>query len=657
MIELLEATAAGAVWAGVFGVLALAIRDRGAQSFGQAVLAAYPVFFALQVLLANLMGAAGLLTTLAFRLAYGAALLGGAVVLVRGGALQRHFPPTSRRAELEPDSLRIRRIVLGSVGILLAGLTLFSLVSPVRIWDSLAYHMPMVASYVQNGALDPWPTQDLRQIYRVNAGELQMLNVALLARTDAWVELPNLLALVVLLTATFELGRLTLRHRAFPYVAVILVITAPQIVIGAASSKNDLVFTAVLLCSFYWMIRAGMSAGSRSGGHVLLAALSSAIAGATKVMGLNVVGAVGLLALVLAIRRRLQVRYVFLFAAGALATLLLLAGNVYLFNLGRSAVPVGVAPGEVHFTVGLANLTEAVRFYVFDLTLKRLVTRPVLEHDFMHYGYLFPFILALGVAAAFLQLRRRRYVLACLTVLGGALFLSVIAVRLPIGWDQRFMIWLVPTLAILGLSLVEHLPLRRVLALTWVATVLAAGNLVLVLALESDGLFRRSAWHLASTGSLARYLDVPNRRYTYMKDGFDTLDRAATAQDSILYVGTDDSWMYPLWGRRFTRRVEGVWDADHAADQIRSRRFRFVVVEGAAMPAIRARAEAGAAESGYSILVAGEDRTIFVRDDALTRVGRSGSCEWASPTPSGVFLAPRVSIGSPTQPTCDGAES
>lgn len=635
MIELLESMVAGTLWTGVFVLLVLAVQRRPEAPIGLAVLAAYPVFFALQIVLANALGAAGQLTTGGVRAAYAVAAVLGVFLLFRSrqagarpdaAAAPQHVESARPLVEPAPaphvdglgrEAVRIRRIVIGAATFTLAGLALFTLISPVHVWDVLAYHMPMVASYIQNGSLDAWPTQDLRQIYRVNAGELQMLSIALLARSDAWVELPNVLGLAVVLTASFEIARLAFRRAAFPYVVILLVITAPQIVIGAATAKNDLVFTAVLLCAFYWIVRAGLSTGPRTWLYVVLAALSAAIAGATKVMGLNVVGAVGLLALVLSVRRRLAWRHVFLYGGTAITALLVLAGHIYFGNLDRSAMPVGVAPGEIHYSFGLINVIEAIDYYVFDLTLGRLVRRPIFEHDFMHYGYLFPFMLGLGIAAAFRQLRDRRFVPACLALLAVALFLSVIAVRRPIGWDQRFMIWLVPTFAILALSLIERLSARRVVALTMVAAVLVAGNVAIMFAFESDGLFRRAVRHLVSTGQVARFIDVPNRRYPHMSSGLAALDRAATARDSILYIGTDDSWMYPLWDRRFTRHVEGVRDEDHADARIATRHFRFIVVETEARPKIPAVARARAALSGYIVLADTRDRTIFVRDDTV----------------------------------------
>jgi hypothetical protein len=623
-MELASAMGAGALWLGVFAALVLCVRWSHGTPTGRAMLVAYPAFVAAQVVLANVLGAAGALTSAGVRVAY----LAGLAAALAGLALQRrrrhprdaaapfNDTPRPRHADTDGANRTIRRIALATACLVFTALTLFTLVVPVRIWDTLAYHMPMVASYIQNGSLDAWPTQDLRQIYRVNTGELQMLNIALLARSDAWVELPSLLGLAVVLVASFELARITFHRPLLPWLVVLLVLSAPQIVIGAGSEKNDLSFTAALLCAFYWMIRAGLAPRPARTAHASMAALSAAVAGATKVMGLNVVGATGLLALALAYRRRLLVRDVAVYTAAAVASLLVLAGSVYLFNAGRSPVPVGVAPGEVHYTFGLANITEAVRYYVLDLTLKRLIVIPRLEHDFLHYGYLFPFMLAIGVVAAVRQLGRRRFVPACLTLLAVALLLSVIAVRQPIGWDQRFMIWLVPTLAILALTTAERLADRRLVAVAWVAAALAAGNVALALGAESDNLFRRSALHLATTGGLPRYLDVPNRRYLHMRDGYDTLDGAAAPRDSILYAGTDDSWMYPLWGRRFTRHVEGVWDADHAASRIATRRFRFLVVEHGTAPDILTAARQQAAASGYRTLTTARDRTIFVRDDS-----------------------------------------
>jgi energy-converting hydrogenase Eha subunit A len=616
MAELIESLAAGILWAAPCILLAALVGRAVTGSFGSGMLVAYPLFFGLQVLLSKLLGAAGLLTTPALLITYGVAVaIGAGLYLHRWG----WGAPAWRAAvrgpgDLDADTRLIRAITLGSAAAVLAGLTLFTLVAPVHIWDALAYHMPMVASYVQNASLDVWPAQDLRQVYRVNAGELQMLNIALLARSDAWVELPNLLALVVCLIATFQLAALALPRRALPYLAVALVLSAPQIVVGAGSEKNDLVFTAALLCGFYWAIRAGAAERGGAAVFLALAALSGALAAATKVIGLNVLGAMGILLVALAVRRRVAYRHVLLFGAAAAVGLLLLAGDVYWRNFARSVVPVGVAPGEVYYAIGPANLTQAFRFYVYELGFKRLVMPQVFDHDFLHYGYLFPLLLVAGGAAAVRQLWNRQYVPAALVLASAVLFLSVIAVRLPIRWDQRFMIWIVPILAILALTLDRRVHARYLLVLTAVAATLGVVNTVLTLTNEADALFSRSAHHLVTTGSLPRYVDVTHRRFESRSEGYEVLEREATPRDSVLYAGSEDTWMYPAWGARFARHVEGVWDAEHAAAQVATRRFRFLIVEQATAREIREAMERHAPEAGYGVLVRAEHRVIMVRD-------------------------------------------
>lgn len=620
------ALGAGALWCVPFLILVACAAHGLRESAGPAILFAYPVFFGAQVLLAKGTAVLGLLTTPAFRIVYLLAGAAGLVLCVRrlGWAATGGVGGMFRRdGDEAPDTRLIRRFTLGVTAIVLAGLALFTLITPVRVWDVLAYHMPMVASYVQNGSLEAWPTQDLRQIYRVNAGELQLLNVALLARSDAWVGLPGVLALGVFLSAVLELARLAFERRALPYLAVGLTLTAPQILVGASTAKNDVAFSAVLLCAFYWMIRTGMEAG-RAHPRVPvaltlgLAALSGALAAATKVMGLNVLGAVGLLALILAWRGRISFTRVLAFGGGAVAALVLLAGDVYWNNLFRTAVPVGIAPGEIHFTFGPANLVEAARYYLYDLSFRRLVAPQVFEHDFLHYGYLFPLLLVLGIVGALRQVRERRLPLVALTVAGALLFLSVIAVRLPIRWDQRFMIWMVPVTAVLALSLARRVHVRYLIAVAGLAAGLTLVHLSLTLTMEADSLLSRSGRHLLATGSPARYVDVPNPRYLYRSDGFEVLARSATPTDSVLYAGTDDSWMYLAWGPRFTRHVEGVQDARHASEEVASRRFRFIVMELSVRPGIADAVQGQAGRSGYSVLTEAEGRIIFSRD------GRAG---------------------------------
>lgn len=644
MAELSVSLASGLIWLLALGAMALPVGRVLGDRAGPTLLAAYPLFFAFQVLLARSLAGFGLLTRGTLVAVYGLVLAAGAAYWLHARrssrGRRRVALPADDSGAPKPAAALERTIVLGGITLVLAGLVLFTLVSPVHIWDSLAYHMPMVASYIQNGSLEAWPTQDLRQVYRVNAGELQMLNLALLARSDTWVELPNLLGLVVCLVATWEIARLAGLPERWRYAAVALVLTAPQIVVGAGTSKNDLVFTAALLTAFYWFLRvAGPRSGPEDPGHsagegpralagelpqrrvrlaLVLSAAAAALAAATKVMGLNVIGALGLLGILLMIRGRLPFRDLVLFGGAAAVLLLLLVGDIYLGNAAQGAVPVGIRPGEVWFTTGPRNLVMAARYYLYELSFRRLVIPQVFEHDFLHYGYLFPLMLVGGAVTAFRQLRSPQPVLAALTVTALILFASVIAFRLPIPWDQRFMIWLVPTLAILAVANGRGLDPRIPLVVVTAASTLALGNVTLTLTNEFDALFHRSALHLARTGTPARYLDVPNRRFPAGMEGFGALESAAAPRDSVLYAGMEDGWMYLAWGPRFTRHVEGVSEAEHAVRRLESRDFRFVVIEAQTSEEIRRPLLERAAVYGYAPLVRAEERTILQREPEAT---------------------------------------
>jgi hypothetical protein len=613
--ELLVAAGAGGLWLLLFGAI-VSVAVRRLPERGAAPLVAYPIFFALQVLLARGLDALGVLTPAALIMAYAALIAVAALDWLRSAAR-----PLERAANAREDAelVLIRRVVGGTVAAVLIGLAAHALLTPVYVWDVLAYHMAMVASYIQNGSLEVWPTQDLRQIYRVNAGELQMLNVALIARSDVWIELPSLLGLAICLVATYRIGRLAQLPAMWCFAAVALVLTAPQIVVGAGTAKNDLTFTAALLCGFYWFLHAartnhgGGDAGRPVHLAMMLAGLSAALAAGTKVMGLNIVGALGLLGIVLVAKRALRLRHLVGFAAGTAAALLLIAGDVYLGNLGRTEVPVGVAPGEIHFTFGIANVLYAARYYLYELPFKRLVVPQIFEHDFLHYGYLFPVLIVLAAVTTYRQWRERELVLAALALGAAILFVSVVAFRLPIRWDQRFMIWLVPTLAILAVAAGRGLAARHAVAIASAASAIAVLNVAMTLTNEADGLFNRSALHFAATREPARYLDAPQARYAHKHDGFHALDQAASARDSVLFAGGRNSWMYLAWGPRFSRHVEGVWDAEHASVQVAARTFRFVVIEDAADESIHA-ALAGVIEAaGYAPLVTASGRTIYVR--------------------------------------------
>jgi hypothetical protein len=633
--ELLRAVATAALWVGVLAVMVWAVnRSSGRWSWHpSALLSAFPVFYLGQILGIKILNVLGLLSAGSLALA----LIGAGVAVA---AMARRSEPASRNDRPNrPANPRdggdshglpsVSAIALVCVGLALVGLAVFSLVAPTHVWDVQAYHMPMVASYVQNESLAPWPAQDLRQIYRVNGAELQMLWLALLARSDALVELPNLVALAVGLVATFEITHRALGRRDLAHLAVLSVLTAPQVLLGSVTAKNDLVFMALILCCFYWVMRAAEEGPGRPGRAVTLAGLCAGIAIATKVMGINVLGAAGLALLVLVVRKRVPIRAPLTLGLVGGVAVLLLVGDVYWQNFTRSpGLPVGTMPGEIQFRSGLSNILAAGRFYLYDVSFRRLVTPQIYQHDFSHFGYAFPLVLLLGAIGGgrtWLRRGERDTMVGTLALLVAILFGSIIAVRESIQWDQRFMIWLVPAMTVLALSLFRRATSGSILVAVSFACAFTLSNVFVLITNAEDSLFVRSATHLAKKRELASLLDVPPIDFPRKIDGFDRLAELAGDGDSVLYVGAEDTWMYPAWGRRFRWRVRGVDGPEDAATQVGERGHRFVVLEDDASADLRRTVLAAAEEASYATLVDANGRLLLIRSEAGDPTRGSGA--------------------------------
>jgi len=620
MVEIVCALSAAAVWALLF-VLTVVIVDRQRNTAVfclSSVLVGYVLFYFFQVLVVKLLNLVHLLSSPALWTAYLLAAAAGFTFLYvkRGGA--NAALPTRKILASAGQGPLIERIVGASVAAAILGLAVFSFVAPTAVWDVQAYHMPMVASYVQNESLTIGATQDLRQVYRVNGAELQMLNIALLARSDAWMELPNILALMVSLVGVFLMAKIVLHRDALAYLAVILTMTAPQILYGSASAKNDVVFLALILGAFYWIVRIASDPETHLRERLIILALTASLAVATKVIGLNVVGTAGLVLLILVLLRRLPLRAVALYSAFTVAGVMALVGDVYWNNMHMTEVPVGIRPGEVDFVAGPANIIAAVKFYVYDLSFRRLVTEQIFEHDFSHFGYFFPFLLVFGTVAGmrqFIMSRRRREELWVLALLVVVLLLSVIIARRPIQWDQRFMIWMVPAFAILAVSNLDKAHRPTLLALVAFGSAFCMLNVIQIVTNASGGIFAKSSLHIIEHGRLPYLSDVPHEKYLYKIDGFNLLGAASGERDSVLYVGAEDTWMYPGWGRRFTRYVIGVHDSADVIRKVRSGAFAFIVVEADAAEGLRRAALGPASAGNYADLYKGENRRILQRGD------------------------------------------
>ncbi len=623
MIEITQNLAAALFLAVPFCLLWMTVnRKAGEPLFSPAaVLAAYPLYFFFQVLLMKILNLLHLLNSGGTLSAH---LLADAGLLFAFFRLKSRPARTKREMDEEPPAF-LWQAILWSAGTILLLTSLAVLLTPLFVNDVNVYHMPMVANYFQNQSLAPWATQCLRQITRPNAAELQALNLALVSRSDAWMELPQILALFVALAAVFEMGKLLLGQTRLALLSIAFVLTAPQIFLGTISAKNDVILMALILCSFYWVIRLTIDSGSRRWKGIVVLGLCAALACATKVLGICLFTAVFAVLLLLVLIKKLPAASLGTFFTSGVLFLVVLAGGLYWTNFTQTGIPFGIDAVEIEasdFFSGASIPQSIFQLYLYELSFWRpFLMKGKMNYGVSHYGYLFPLLLALGLGAIvcqFLNLKRMRkkglWTLASLTVI---FFISLTAYRRTWYYDQRFMIWMVPCLGLLTLSFFQKMKVRTSSILGILLSLFAVFNFAYTChASVFKRVIERSVNYFLTHHELARNTDIFSERWGKSRFGaYPVLEKEAKASDWVLYVGGRKSMMYPCWGKRFSRRVDGVRDLPDALEKIRSGKYRFLVVERGAELNLRDEALKTAESLDYTRIAKSYSRVLYKRPE------------------------------------------
>ena len=80
--------------------------------------------------------------------------------------------------------------------IILVPLLLLAVFIPPNNWDSMAYHLPRIQHWLQNGNIYPYPTNITRQIATSPLSEYIILNLQLLSSSDFFANLVQYIALI-----------------------------------------------------------------------------------------------------------------------------------------------------------------------------------------------------------------------------------------------------------------------------------------------------------------------------------------------------------------------------------------------------------------------------------------------------------------------------
>ena len=519
--------------------------------------------------------------------------LGQAVLLVATlwvwRARGRPLPP------VPPVDLRNgigRHPILVALGVVVGGALVYQLFivlsTPPNNWDSMSYHLPRAAEWLQRARVEYVPDPPTERINALQpGGELEILWTFAFLGRDTAAALPQLFAEVASLVGVYAIARRIGFGRPDSVFASLLAGTLTQVALQSVTTQNDL-----LAASF--VVAAAALVLGRSRAEVVLAGLALALALGTKLTAAYAIPV--LLGLAITVLPRRQFAEC---AAATAAAFVLIGAYGYVLNLAETGRPLGdpsatepYRPAKITWD-GTESTVARIGFRFFDLSAlhpKAAVpdsiesagrsafdalgiapnppetsVEPLFDfavgqasnEDISYFGPLGVLLvlpLSLGFAVATIARREWWERLA----LAAALPLTVLEIALT----YRYNIWLgrfLITPVLLTMPLAAVLYRRRALA----AAVALVGGVTLIAAhayntAKPTGLDgTEPVWSL--TRAEAQALTRPD-----VKDAIRAID-ARVPEDARVGVSALDEWVYPLYGRELERRVIPLPDSEPLA--------------------------------------------------------------------------------------------
>ena len=182
---------------------------------------------------------------------------GAGMMRRRGAAVRCLFETVRARLGAITRCSFTERWLLSLVGGIATLLFLQEFGLPTDDYDSLAYQLPRVVEWYQQGTFLTQSAQWGRWInsYPYGWNTMFFLMVAPVGH-DQLALLPNLAAWVMLGLAAYGLARLGGGHRSGSLAAAVMVMLMPLSLINVHSAHNDLPLGALFVSSVYWSIRA-----------------------------------------------------------------------------------------------------------------------------------------------------------------------------------------------------------------------------------------------------------------------------------------------------------------------------------------------------------------------------------------------------------------
>ena len=177
--------------------------------------------------------------------------------------------------------LKYKIILWGLFLIILVPLLLLAVFIPPNNWDSMAYHLPRIQHWIQNGNVYPYPTNITRQIATSPLSEYIILNFQVLASTDSFSNLVQYFALInIIFLASLILKNYKVNFKGQIF-AILAICSLPMVLFQSTTTQTDLLASFYFLCFIYYLIKLNNNV-SNTKTNIILIAISFSLGMLTK---------------------------------------------------------------------------------------------------------------------------------------------------------------------------------------------------------------------------------------------------------------------------------------------------------------------------------------------------------------------------------------
>ncbi len=151
-------------------------------------------------------------------------------------------------------TLGAKRLLFGVFVLIILPLFLLSIFIPPNNWDSMAYHLPRIEHWIQNGNIYPYNTNIVRQVLTSPLSEYMLVNIQLLSGTDTFFNLVQFASfLLILIIGTLVFKELNVSYKG-QLLLVFALMSLPMMIFQSTTTQTDLLASLFFLAFIYFAL-------------------------------------------------------------------------------------------------------------------------------------------------------------------------------------------------------------------------------------------------------------------------------------------------------------------------------------------------------------------------------------------------------------------